>query len=442
MLALLLGLSLAATPCVAAQGTGPGFDFGLDLGIGTEFFLSDEHAYQRLTLLPHFGIGPLALGLDLDFHFRILDEGGIELRRADWVPAAAERGFLDLYLSKIAYLHWAVPGAPLHLQFGSIEDVTFGNGFLVEHYANTLFLARQRVFGLNLNLDGALVGVPFLGSQLLVGNLATFDLVGGRVYARPFSSFDSLILQQIQTGLVYVSDREAGEPAARVAGYGVDLRVPVIYSGAVALTFHADAAQLNRFVAADERAPAGGALGLDGQVAWFDWRAQFRAHAANFVPGYFGPAYDAVQVRNYLALAPPDEPATQFGWLARVGFMLGNGAGASLSLDGPFTRSASAPTVRPAHGYPHLRAAVVFPEEIIGGLSFDLVYDRSVAAADADARGWVRALLDAETANVIQARINYRLGPAVLSFLHSRLLDREADEPEISSGIEAVIRLW
>ena len=356
-----------------------------------------------------------------------------------------ERGFLDLYLSKIAYLRWAERGAPLYLQFGSIEGVTFGNGFIVDHYANTLFLARRRVFGGEVGLDGELVGVPFLGTQLFVGNLVAFDLIGTRVYVRPFSLGDSLFLQQILIGAAYVFDRMPAEDG-RVAGYGIDLRVPLLYTGPVSVAALLDGAQLHGSHHGSNRAkiPTGGAIGLDGKVAWFDWRAQLRYHSYNFIPGYFGPAYDTVRRRNYEALRVQEEKEDEpdrlghLGWLAQVGIRLDSGAGVSLSLDGPFELSEKP---GPASGYAHLRARGFLPAGIVGGLSFDLTYDQTVDPANARSRGWLRALMIAETASVIRARVNYQFGPVVLSYVYSRLRDGDG-APVISSGIESMVTLW
>jgi hypothetical protein len=71
---------------------------------------------------------------------------------------------------------------------------------------NSLFLPEQRVSGLSLDLDGQLFNFPYLGIETMVGNLAAFDLMGGRIFTRPIYFTGVPIIKELQLGFTAVAD--------------------------------------------------------------------------------------------------------------------------------------------------------------------------------------------------------------------------------------------
>jgi hypothetical protein len=157
--AAMLVLFSAGVALAQTEERAGGFDFGLSLGLGADSFLIDgqEVTYQKITLAPDFAFGKFGIGLEITLHYTFTQAAGIEpvKTEGDWVPGPGQT-ILDVYLPKFQYIRYGLKGDPLFVKLGSIEDATLGNGFIMNNYDNTLFLPERRIFGLALDLDGAL----------------------------------------------------------------------------------------------------------------------------------------------------------------------------------------------------------------------------------------------------------------------------------------------
>ena len=459
--AVLVGLTLAVAPFGFAQEEEPAIpDLGLDLGIGTEFFpgdgpdldldgFPDGLSFQKIVLAPQFAIGKFGIGLDITLHYRFT--GGpmgneFEIRPEDWVPADQTFiSFLDLYLPKFAFVSWGQRGEPLFIKLGSIDDATLGNGFIVGNYDNTLFLPDTRIFGLNLNLDGQLFNFPFIGLETFVGNLAAFDVIGARLFTRPLITLDIPVLSNIQIGATYATDTDISKHSSSVfvetdtiGAFGVDILQPIINTDAVTLAAFADYAVLAPSDTAVE--PSNGmALGVGGALFNFlTYGAQLRILGPNFVPTYFGPVYDLIRQPSYDALTFGGG-VPYAGWFASLGTSILDGQIVfNVGLDGPF---GAAPSPDPASflNYPHLRAIFVVADGLLPGISFDASYDKKNIGDD---EGFFEDLFSADNA-VVQARFNYKTGPAVISFTYNILFDPATPgEPQVTSGLESSLELF
>jgi len=155
----------------------PELSFGLSLGLGVQTYPegtgTEPATYQFLAFRPEIAYGKLGLGLDLGLNYRFTggDGNDFAVRKEDWVPSG-DRSLLEVYLAKLAYLRWAQKGDPLYARLGSLDDATLGNGFIVGGYANTRYLPDLRLVGVQLDVDGEIVGFPYLGLETLAGNLA------------------------------------------------------------------------------------------------------------------------------------------------------------------------------------------------------------------------------------------------------------------------------
>lgn len=449
MLAIVAMALLAAPLSVSQDGDGDELlpDLGLELGIGTEFFPGDGPdgiSFQKLALAPEFFIGKFGIGLDLAIHYRFTggDGNDFEIRPEDWDPNLAGVNFLELYLPKIRFVSWGQRGEPLFVKLGLIDDTTLGNGFIVGNYDNTLFLPETRIFGLNLNLDGQLFDFPFIGLETFVGNLAAFDVIGARLFARPLIGTEIPVLNNIQAGFTFATDTNIDKHTPSVvedetiSAFGVDLLQPIVNTDAVTLVAFADYAAL---APSDQTVEpvSGSAIGFRGALFNFlSYGAQIRFLGPNFVPTYFGPVYDLTRQPSYDALTAGGG-AGYAGWFASLGTsLLENQIVFNVGIDGPVGTPAT-----PASSflnYPHLRAIFVLAEGLIPGISFDASYDKKSLGADV---GFFEDLFSADGA-VVQARFNYETGPAVISFTYNILFDPDTGEPEITSGLESSIDLF
>jgi hypothetical protein len=456
-LALMLLVSgLLGGAVFAQEGEAPAAakpTFGLGLGIGVQTFNEPQPTgsvtYQSLSLSPDLAFGKFGIGLAVTLNYRF---GGpsnsFEIRLADWWPQSPDpvtfQTVAAIYLPKIAYLRWGQKGDPLFVKLGSIDDATLGNGFIVGNYANTLFLPGDRHFGLNFDMDGSLFSFPYVGLETIAGNLAVLDVIGGRLYVRPLVGTKIPILKNLEVGGTVAADREPdlysatkNTPATPVVAFGGDVRLPVIFiTNVFSLVTFGDVASTPK--GASERA-WGGMLGLGGKVfSFLTYGAQLRMLGDDFIPAYFDATYDLLRSVKYDLVRDTGFSDASMGWMASLGTSFFEDKIAfKVSLDAPFV----APVTDPADPSaivknPHLRGTFTIGEGIIPGISMDASYDKKGITKWKD-------LIDPLNA-AIQAKLNYKSGPAVLSFVYKVRYEPTAlpDPWVVTSGLESTIQLF
>ena len=168
----------------AAQDAGLVPQWGLGLGLGTETI--GGVTYQHINVKPDFGIGEFGIGLNIDLHFQLdLSPNATEAVRSTVATGSLtsmeQEKLLDLYLPKISYPRYG-KSAPLFVKLGAIEDGTLGNGFIMGGYTIRV-PSRNEIAGLSTLTDP--LQLPYVGFESFIGNLAQFDVVGGRLLPVP-----------------------------------------------------------------------------------------------------------------------------------------------------------------------------------------------------------------------------------------------------------------
>ncbi len=269
LIVLVTGLIAAAAFAEEGGSSGSKPSFGLGLGIGVQTFTDTipPTTYQSLSLSPDLALGKFGIGLAVTLNYRFTGSG-IEVRLKDWWPQSPDpvtfQSVAAIYLPKIKYVRWGEKGDPLFVKLGSIDDATLGNGFIVSNYANTLFLPEERHFGLNLDVDGSLFKFPFAGLETMVGDLAQFDVIGGRLYVRPLIGTSIPILKNLEFGGTVAADtkpylyRVPAASAPAVVVFGGDVRLPILYlENVFSLVTFADVASTPARGTAPGAAPSG-----------------------------------------------------------------------------------------------------------------------------------------------------------------------------------------
>ncbi len=427
-------VALAAQPGFTQAGGG-GFDFGMGLGIGVATFA--DGTWQSLSLTPDLALGKFGIGLNVKLNYRFTGGAGneFEIRTADWVPTSFP-SFLDIYLPKITYVRWDEKGAPLYIKLGSIDDGTLGNGFIMGGYANTLFVPDDRHFGLAFDLDGALFAFPYLGVETFAGDLAELDVLGARLFVRPLIWLGVPIIRDLQIGATYATDLKPylyDHPTdlteRSVAVYGVDTRLPILNFKILSLAVFADAATI-------EGESYGGMVGFGGRILSFlTYGAQLRVLGDGFIPMYFDATYDLFRSAKYDIVQAGGGPGTTMAWYASLGTSLFDDLIVfNVGVDAPF---AFGPDAADITQWPHLRAVFALDDGLIKGLSLEASYDKKLITSFA-------SLVD-PTEAAIQARLNYQIQVAIISFVYKLRYDASvlapADPWIITSGIETSIAL-
>ncbi len=442
---VLLVTLLFVVPVFAEEGGSP-FDMGMSMVVGTQSFVENGETvtYQTLSFHPDVAFGKVGIGLDVTIHYNFTggEEGNkFQIREADWVPSdpVTFSKILGLYLPLIRYVRYGEKGDPIYAKFGAIDDATLGNGFIMGNYSNTQFMPEKKIFGLSFDLDGNLFNFPYIGFESVVGNLSLFDVLGVRLFTRPLLFLSVPIIKNIEIGATYATDTNVYAFENEINGtdtegsvyvYGVDFMLPILSNPVISLATFGDLSSI-------ETKSMGSMLGFGGKlIGIFTYGAQLRMLGEGFIPTYFDRTYDLYRTVKYQLVDSGDIPG-YVGWFASLGTsFLDDSIVFNVSLDGPFGSVSGAE--ESFVDYPHLVGIFVIKDNILKGFSFDASYDKKFIKSFDD-------LISPEDA-VIQARLNYKTGPAMISFVYKiRYVANAAEDEEqwqVTSGLESSIQLF
>jgi len=438
---MIAALCLLASTTFAEDSGGLGFQAGISLG--TDVLLDpdgDSETWNTLGFQPDLSVGPFGIGIDLTVRFKLMptQDTALAVYPGDWIPEEGSgKNYLDLYLPKIMYVRYGLRGDPFFAKLGSIDDLTLGNGFIVGEYSNTKFLPSQRVFGLGLGLDGALFKFPYVGLELLTGNLARFDVFGGRLFVRPLVGMEIPIIKNLQIGATIAMDSGVAGLASLdtfdpLSVYGADLFLPIISGQAFPLATFAE-------VAFEPNGSSGFMVGAGGRlVSIITYAAQLRILGDGFTPVYFDANYDLFRVQKATFMEIDADPAAPniAGWLAKAGASLfEDKLYFSVSVDGPFNASPDPANLTPNSAeYPHLRGVIGMAEGVLGGFFVSGSYDKYFIGKDAQ---FFESLVDPSDA-VITAAFNYKTGAAVFTLLYN--LSAALNGFDVTSSLQSSIK--
>ncbi len=422
------------------------FQGGIDLG--TDALPTGAggtvESWTRLGFQPEVSFGKFGIGLDLTLRFQLYPEGSsnaMRVYRNDWVPGDG-KNFLDIYLPKLLYIRYGIKGEdPLFAKLGSINDLTLGNGFIVGNYSNMSFLPDLRLFGLDFGVDGSLFDFPMVGFEGLTGNLARLDVVGGRLFVRPFVTNEMPILKGLQLGFTGAFDTAPDlyatttNPAKTIGVFGMDTFVPLNSSGLFPMAAFAD-------LAYEPNKSAGGMVGVGGRIiAIFTYGAQLRILGAGFIPTYFDANYDLYKAQKFDFMQQSPSGNGLVGWYASLGTsLLRDKLVLMASLDGPFKAAERLADPRPATAaqtdYPHARAVFRLADGVLGGFFFDASYEKYFIGA---AKPFFPDLVDPADA-VIGLAINYKTGASVLTLKYDARWNTTTQQFDVRSSLSASLK--
>jgi len=437
-LALVLFVSVG-TASLTAQSS----SVGLAGGLGTEVI--NGVTYQTLSILPDLPIGPVGLGIDLSFHFRFYTpeqtDFGFYPRVEDfWDSTATIQENLSKWSSRIAYLRFGVKGDPINLVLGTLPSVTLANGFILGSYSNGMLQPVQKFTGLVANFDGSLFQFPYVGVETFTDNISSFDLVGLRVYVKPFGLLlpDLALLKDMQVGVTTVVDtnpHQYSNPTESSPGTvmvsGLDTSLPLLGGPLVSAMAFGDFALQNGH--------SGATVGLGGTVLGVvNWSVQNLFLGENFVPTYFSKTYDLSRDTEYVyynSKATSPIPAT-LAWQASLGANLLDTVSFGASLGGPYGNTVGATPTK--YELPKLESYFTIGQNPILPVTIDAYYNKDKLTSISD-------LLSPQNA-VIGARIGYVIGGTTITMVYSLRYIENATDPnklwETTSKLETAIKLF
>jgi hypothetical protein len=289
----------------------PKFGFNMNLAIGLSSYEDsnkDQLAFQKFGIFPEFTYGKWGLGLDLsfeldgDFHLRDLDNDGKPDR---W-------SYFKDYVQRIYYLRYGHKGDPLYGRIGAFSSYTLGHGLVMERFSNTLFYPQVIQLGLNLDIDGNLFDFPYIGMESVVDDILDWDIMGIRVYSRPFQSISTPIVKDMKVGATIVTDLDNKEvptedptpdnPASQsgITEYGLDIEAPLLERQDMSVIAYADWAKISG-------KGMGSWIGSTFTYKWVSVLGQLRFLGKQFETGFFGPLYEVERSTKYAGLDAIDQ---------------------------------------------------------------------------------------------------------------------------------------
>ena len=163
--------------------------FGMGLGIGSATL--DGTLYNQIALRPEINIAGIGIGLDLVVYMD--NEGNV--REDEW----DFKNDPDLIYDKILYIRYGEKSSPVWVKYGSIENMTLGQGGLMQGYSNMMEFPTVRRVGINTGFN-----VGPIGGEVFLSNIKDFSRGGTIMGLRAqYRVSDAL---PITIGLNYISD--------------------------------------------------------------------------------------------------------------------------------------------------------------------------------------------------------------------------------------------
>jgi len=163
--------------------------FAMGLGIGSATI--EGTLYNQLALRPEINIAGIGIGLDLVVYMD--NEGNV--REDEWDL----KNDPDIIYDKILYIRFGEKTSSFWVKYGSIENMTLGQGGLMKGYSNMMEFPTVRRVGINTGFN-----IGPVGGEVFLSNIKDFSRGGTIMGLRAqYKVSDALPLT---IGINYISD--------------------------------------------------------------------------------------------------------------------------------------------------------------------------------------------------------------------------------------------
>ena len=163
--------------------------FAMGLGIGSATI--EGTLYNQLALRPEINIAGIGIGLDLVVYMD--NEGNV--REDEWDL----KNDPDIIYDKILYIRFGEKTSSFWVKYGSIENMTLGQGGLMKGYSNMMEFPTVRRVGINTGFN-----IGPVGGEIFISNIKDFSRGGTIMGLRAqYKVSDALPLT---IGINYISD--------------------------------------------------------------------------------------------------------------------------------------------------------------------------------------------------------------------------------------------
>ena len=116
--------------------------------------------YNQIALRPNIPIGKFFIGLDIYFNF---NSNG-EIFTSDYDFSSFKSGSRSI-LDKVRLIKYGNIEDDFHITLGNLNNITLGNGILVNNYSNSLEYPSKRKLGINIKFQLEKLGFQFICSD-------------------------------------------------------------------------------------------------------------------------------------------------------------------------------------------------------------------------------------------------------------------------------------
>jgi hypothetical protein len=344
------------------------FDMGITIGlVSYEDIDGITEGYQKLGFYPKLSRGLWRVGFDFtlefdgDFNLRDLDNDGKPDNWTTWYD----------WFYKLQYVEYAELGDPIYGLIGEFNSYYMGQGMLVRDFNNDLFNPYILQRGFLFDFDAGAIDFPYIGIHSMVNDVLDWDVIGARLFFRPFAGLQSPWLSQLEIGGTAVTDldpqqqyssEESGPPkdngaSKSVTLFGLDAAVTLVQKEDVYVKTYVDWGLISG-------RGQGISAGTDFRYSWFELLAEFRFLGKEFVPHYFDSFYWVERPYKYDSLVLLDDG--YFGYLVGTDLNLWNYFTLYVHWEDGLTEAIDG----------RVRTGLVLSDEVWKRIDFHVTYDK------------------------------------------------------------------
>jgi len=306
----------------------------LGLNMDIQYLNVNKEGYLLVAFIPDLGFCKIGLGLYLPIIFSI--ERPKEFfyskkwyNHSDWNFMSFSDSLHDLII-KFIYVRYGKKGDPFYIRVGSLPDVTFGNGFIMNQYSNMIDFPTIRRVGVEVGF----VYKNLAGIELFSSDISKNKLLGYRLHGYPLGwNKNTSIFKKLDIGQTLIMDKEACTSKDKVINWGFDLSLPLLQLPILNLRYGMDWAKYSVYspslLGKDswESSPGWGfTTGVRGNLLMIQYKAEYRYLKDNYIPEYFDSFYEVSGMREtkFLDLISnmydSDSRSTLNGYFVNMGF--------------------------------------------------------------------------------------------------------------------------
>jgi hypothetical protein len=241
----------------------------------------------------------------------------------------------------------------------------------MEDFSNSLFEPYILQRGLLLDVDGKIVGFPYIGFESMVNDVLDWDVVGARIYTLPFQNLALPRISKLEFGFTAIADFDPQQqytsrderppknnPASdTVSLFGIDAGLPVLESDEMEITTYVDWAIISG-------KGMGVSLGSGFRRDWLKLMTEVQLLGREFLPNYFDPFYWVERSSKYDSLDTLHD--AHVGYAVGTELNLGNVVVYYFSWEDSFSKLID----------PRIRTGISPVQDAFEKFDFSLTYDK------------------------------------------------------------------